>query len=382
MKKNRLLFVTDYYLPGYKAGGPVKSVSSLCTNLKDIFNIGVVTSNSDFGNALPYSNLEYDKFVKKNGYHIMYLSKFNILSIKNIVDSFSPNIIYLNSFFSRFTQTILLLNAMKLIKSKIILAPRGELSQGALSIKGNKKRLFLTMFKLLNFCKHNVIFHSTDKIETRDIRTLFLNECYCIPNLTNELNEKLPNKKKIKGKLKVIFLSRISRKKNLLFALQVFKKYRCDHEEKVNFDIYGTLEDKTYWAECQYFISSAKMDVEIMYKGAIEPKNIPKILCQYHLFFLPTKNENFGHAIVEAMQSGVLPLISDQTPWNDITDRRVGWALNLNNKQEFLIAIKEVLSYSQDDFLIKSNGIRNYINQKLDNSRFVQSYIEMFNDTF
>jgi glycosyltransferase involved in cell wall biosynthesis len=378
MKNKRLLFVTPYYLPGYKAGGPIKSVSYLVNALKTHYEIYILTNNHDFGDAAPYDSIESDKILRLDGYNIVYLSSINVIGINRKIVEINPSIIYLNSFFSKFTQIVLLLNYVGLIRKKIIIASRGELSVGALSIKVRKKKIFLYALELFGFYKKNINFHSTDDTETIDIKKLFPNYTYCIPNLTTSLYNKFPQAKKVKNKLKIIFLSRISRKKNLLFALNILREYRCSHKEHIIFDIYGPIEDSIYWSECQKLILLVHEGIEISYKGALKPESISRVLSRYHLFLLPTKSENFGHAIVEAMQCGVIPLISDQTPWNDLNKHSSGWALSLNNKVGYLAAIECTLAFSQKDVLICSNNIKSYISRKLNNTKFVQSYIDMF----
>jgi glycosyltransferase involved in cell wall biosynthesis len=370
----KILIITNHYLPGYKAGGPIKSVSLLCENLENTFNITVMTSNHDSGELESYKNIEYDKVIHHNKYNIVYLSKINIKSISKKINFLNPDVIYLNSFYSKLTRTVLLLKKLKFIKAKIILAPRGELSEGALSIKSKKKSIFIKLIKIINLYDKDITFHATDKIEKEDIKKLFSNNVIEIENLTTKSNKAVADIKKQTGKLKIIFLSRISRKKNLLYGLKVLKKV-----DNVNiiFDIYGTKEDMGYWTECHKVIKEFN-HLKIVFKGPVKPIDIPKVLNQYHLFFLPTKNENFGHAIVESMQSGLIPLISDQTPWNDLERYNAGYSLNLVKKDVFVKAINCVLDYNQEDFLEKSNNVKRYIDEKLDYEASVNKYIEMF----
>jgi len=373
MKK--ILIATNHYLPGYKAGGPIKSVSSICTNLQNDFDITVLTSNHDFGESEPYQDVLFDELINLDKYKAIYLSKIDFKNIKRSIDLVQPDIIYLNSFFSKMTQIVLLLKKLGIVKSKIILAPRGELSKGALSIKSKKKKLFLNISKVISLYPTDLIFHVTDEIEKQDIQSLFKKGVVLIPNLIN-LSLYTKNIEKKKGELKIIFLSRISSKKNLLFALKVLHEI---DEENILFDIYGTQEDIEYWYKCEILIKNFK-NVKVNYKGSLNPSEIPKVLSQYHLFFLPTLNENFGHAIVEAIQAGLIPLISDQTPWNDLEKYNAGRALKLSDKESFISAIKDTISMDNDSFKEISNNVIKYIEIKLDNNKSIEMYKKMFED--
>jgi len=372
MNKLSFLIAVDYYLPGFQAGGPIKSVSLLCENLNTKFDITVLTSNSDLDGIL--YKIENDCLVDLGGYDVVYLSKMSMVKVYKQISLSSPNIIYLNSFFSKFTQIILLLRGLKLISAKIILAPRGELSKGALSIKAKKKSAFLRLVKWFGFY-NNLYFHATDETESKDIKAIFLNPVLCVPNLAYRSKQHMIVEKNV-NELRLVFLSRISRKKNLLYALKVLKEIDDKRIENVIFDIYGTKEDKEYWLECKGLINTFKY-VIIRFKGEIKPKNIAKTLSRYHLFFLPTMNENFGHAIVEAMQNGLVQLISNQTPWNDLGGD-AGYTLDLSDKDAFVQAVIEMLACSQEDFIQKSDKTKAYINRKIDNTVILEKYIEMF----
>lgn len=371
----KILILTNHYLPGYKAGGPIKSVSSLCINLQNNFDITVLTSDHDFGDTKPYENIELDQYVNIDKYKTIYLSKISFESIKKNIYLIQPDVIYLNSFFSKMTQIVLLLKKLGIVKSKIIVAPRGELSSGALSIKSKKKNLFLKVLKFGNFISKDLVFHSTDFIESKDIKKLFVNKIVQIPNLTSIIsNIEIIEKKE--DELRIVFLSRISSKKNLLFALEILQGM---DESNVVFDIYGTKEDIPYWNDCEKSITSFR-NIRVRYKGSLNPTEITKSLAQYHVFFLPTLNENFGHAIVEAMQVGLIPVISDQTPWNDLSKHNAGWALSLGNNQSFIDAIKEIKDMNNDLFVEISSNVKKYIVEKLDNEKSIKMHKQMFEE--
>ena len=374
----RLLIISDYYLPGFKAGGPIKSISTLCNNIKNTIHVTIMTSNHDLGETNSYDNIEFDRILKFNSHEIIYLSKVNFVKIKLFINKISPDVIYLNSFFSKFTQIILLLKKLGIIKSRIVLAPRGELSLGALSIKPIKKSIFIKILKFFNIYTNDIFFHSTDEIEFRDIKKLFSNKTFFIPNLIFYINPFVPVASKKENELKIIFLSRITKKKNLLYALDVLVNNIYDG--KIKFDIYGPIEDEIYWKKCEDIIIQAKHNIMIKYKGSVGPRNVMHILSKNNVFFLPTKNENFGHAIVEAMQCGLVPIISDQTPWNDLQKYNAGFSLNLKNRVVFRETINQMLISSESEFQKLSKNAQKYINSKIDNEELVDSYIQMFSE--
>jgi len=375
MKK--LLIITRWYLPAVKSGGTVRSITALVNGLKDEFSINILTSDRDLGSTEPYENIEFDTLTKHNGTPIVYLSQLNIKNIKKYIELINPDIIYINSFFDITTQVMMFLKLRGEIKAEIILAPRGELAKGALSIKANKKRVYLFLYKLFNLSK-GITFHATSPEDALDIKNNFPNnkvEIIQNPKEENRVHYTLPIKEK--NSLKMVFISRIAPVKNLLYALKILEKIEINGF--LTFDIYGPDEDKNYWNACQEVIAKLPSNIEINYKGFVHPSEISATLSKYHLFFLPTKGENFGHAIVEAMQVGLIPLISNKTPWQNLETINAGFSLSLeNNTSSFTNAIIKVLEMENKSFMVCSTNVKSYIAEKINSKKNIESYIKFF----
>lgn len=54
------------------------------------------------------------------------------------------------------------------------------------------------------------------------------------------------------------------------------------------------------------------------------------------LFLLPSHSENFGLVIAEALAAGVPALVTDSTPWSDLTPNRAGWCVPWEDYAETL----------------------------------------------
>ena len=78
---NRIIILSNFFKPGFKAGGPIKSLDLLCKNLRNDFEILVITSAYDIDSTETYAKIELDKILKKDGYKIVYLSKYNLSNI-------------------------------------------------------------------------------------------------------------------------------------------------------------------------------------------------------------------------------------------------------------------------------------------------------------
>lgn len=360
----KILILSDFYLPGYKAGGPIRSLANLVDNLGEEFSFNVVTKDRDFKDTKPYLGITADKWNKFGKARILYCSPGNtgFSTMRHIICNTPHDLLYLNSFFSQiFTIQPLFLRRLGLITRKpIVIAPRGEFSPGALKLKSFKKHFYLAMAKALRLY-HGVIWQASNKNEETNIRRWFGDYVLVIiaPNLPKRIyvtNYKSVHRKKTKGCLKVMFLSRISRKKNLNSALKILK----DLKGRIQFNIYGPLEDKRYWEECQNIMSSLPRNIECQYRGVVQHNQVIPVMMENDLFFLPTLGENFGHVILEAFIAGCPVLLSDQTPWRDLEKKGIGWDLPLDQPKRFQTVLKKCLEMDQDEYSEWSKRARRY----------------------
>ncbi len=368
-----------WYLPGTKAGGPVRSVFSMISLLKDHFAFYIITSNKDLGSDAEYPDITPNTLFEKEGINYFYFNDAyntadNLLALLTKIDA---DLIYLNSFWSfTFSINIIRLKNRKLITAPILLAPRGMLSKGALSLKSFKKNVYLISAKIFGWYKH-VYFHATNKQEEEDIKAHFRSAKITIASNLNSGTLVKNTTLKNSGELKLFFLSRISEVKNLHFALELLKEIPLD--VVITYDIYGNLEDQDYWKRCNDIIKQLPKNVTVVYKGELAFNEIQKTIANYHALLLPTLNENFGHSIVESLLTGCPVIISDQTPWNDIEKNNAGYAIALDNKQGFIEAILQLAKLTENEFSQKSNAANSYISSKIEVDKSINLYKKLFN---
>lgn len=373
-KPNILIFI-DWFLPGFKAGGPIKSVSNIVNSLHQDFNFFIITSDRDIDDDKPYETEPLDKWIEKEYYQIAYLSEENRINfITKTIQENSFDTFYFNSFFSK-KYTLDPLSIVKKIKSnpKIIIAPRGMLGKGALKIKALKKGVFLFFAKLIGLY-NNVIWHATDAGESNDIKLIFGNNSKVIvsPNISI-LNITESKIKKNKSELSLVFFSRITQKKNLFYCLEILNKL-IDHN--ITLDIYGSIEDETYWKMCEDFIR--KNNLKVNYISKLNPLDVQSTLSNYHFLFFPTLHENYGHVIVEALSAGCGLILSSNTPWKNLQKSKIGWDIDLENKNEFISVIEECFEMTQEEYNEYRKNCYNYIEMETNKHNAIELTRKMF----
>ena len=224
----------------------------------------------------------------------------------------------------------------------------------------------------------NVEFQSTSDEESEAIGRFLCSSIDKIHLLTNipSLPPQLPERKqKQSGEARFVFISRILWKKNLLSAINYLKGV---NHGVIVFDIYGPKEDLSYWLECEKAIKELPSNVVVNYMGLLSHDEVHITFNKYDAFLFPTFSENYGHVIAEALVTGCIPIISDQTPWNDLTTSKAGWALPLDDEKAFIEAIQDVVDMDNNKIELIRNNISHYLDNKLKLSKIKDEYLKAF----
>jgi glycosyltransferase involved in cell wall biosynthesis len=75
---------------------------------------------------------------------------------------------------------------------------------------------------------------------------------------------------------------------------------------------------------------------------------------------LPTRNENFGYVILEALLAGCPVILSDQTPWRDLDAKQAGWVVPLGDEAGFVRALDTLIQMDSADFHRRSTAAYHY----------------------
>jgi glycosyltransferase involved in cell wall biosynthesis len=147
----------------------------------------------------------------------------------------------------------------------------------------------------------------------------------------------------------------------------------------IKFDIWGTIDDTKYWDECKKLIRRMPTNIQVRYCGIAEHSKVIEVLSRYDLFFLPTRGENYCHAIAEALMAGIPILISDQSPWRNLKADSVGWDLPITNGEGlFIEAIKETIKMDMRERMVLREKIIAYAEKHLSDSSVLEANRQVF----
>ncbi len=359
----RIFVLLDYYIPGFKSGGPLRTISNTVDRLGDQLSFFIFTRDRDATDAGPYSGIQHGVWNQVGHAQVYYAApnELNAATIRRLIGQVAPDIVYLNSFFSKLTLMTLGLRRLGVLPvPRVLIAPRGELSPGALGLKRAKKRAFLRLAPVIGFYR-NLCWQATSEGEVNDIRQEIGSsaDVLYVPNLPERaavIPQQTTQLPKQSGSVRIAFLSRIAEKKNLHYLLELLPQV----VGSVSLEVYGPIRESAYWQRCESIIAKLPDHIQVKYRGPLEHNLVSSTLAGYDFFALPTLGENFGHAILEALAAGCPPLISDQTPWRNLEPRQLGWDLPLGDPARWVAALQQCVDMDNAEYRHWSESARRF----------------------
>lgn len=345
-RRPTVLAFVPYYEPAFRAGGPVRTLRNMVDLLGAEVDFRIFTRAHDLGSSDPLPGISPGTWIERDGATVFYgdARHRSARSLATMVRKVDPAIIYCNSFFdASLSVHPLVLRRVGLIAPDIewLIAPRGEFAPGALAIKRWKKWPFLQATRLAGL-HQGLVWHASSEFEAADIRNVMgrvAGDIRIAPDPTARIGPLAAVGGRRPGsRLSVCLLSRICPMKNQRFAIDVVKLTR----RPIDFHLYGPREDAGYWSECLHAMEGAPHGSTIEWRGVVPHEDVRETLAGYDVFLLPTRGENFGHVIFEALAAGVPVLVSDRTPWRDLDERGSGWVRSLDDPQGFVDVLEAV----------------------------------------
>ena len=110
--------------------------------------------------------------------------------------------------------------------------------------------------------------------------------------------------------------------------MELFRIWKRDDFFDHTLDIYGEIDDVKYFENFKNEIKNSK---NINYKGKIN-NDLNLKLSKYDIFLHPSKSENFGLVILEAMSCGLFPVVNKKLDWKILSKKGLGHSLNFTNR--------------------------------------------------
>ena len=315
-------------------GGPAQSIPKLAAGLLkhvDQLKIFIVKKKHT-----PLNNVLLDK-LKLNylvynadlGSKVDYCQKFG-KSLTCFIEEDEGAIVHVNSLWRWAPYKAL--KVAQSMRRKSVFSPRGMLLEAALSKERFFKLIVWGLFFKPLVQKVDCI-HVTSQAEAFALRDMGLTVPIAViahgidPYRTVSLQQKRLAKQKlnlIADREYILFLSRVIEHKGLHLLIEAFANITDYSIENFDILIAGDFENSEYKSLIESMVIDRKLTNRIKFFGEVSGATKNDIFCAASFFVLPSRSENFGIVIGEALSYG-LPVVTTQgTPWSVLSEKSIG----------------------------------------------------------
>jgi glycosyltransferase involved in cell wall biosynthesis len=230
----------------------------------------------------------------------------------------------------------------------LVISPRGMMSGWAYRHHRWRKHLASLLIHPGAF-RNAAGWHATSREEAGDIRLLGFPQPICVsPNgvvipSVDDLAEAREHWHALvpasRNRPVALFYSRFHRKKRLLELIDLWLSAPRGDWLLL---IAGIAQEYTT-AELSARVASAGAQENIV---VVDGTHRPPPYAVASLFVLPSRSENFGLVIAEALAAGIPALVTDATPWREMTTHDCGWCVPWEN---FPSALDQALALSEQE---------------------------------
>ncbi|MCX8090759.1 MAG: glycosyltransferase [Verrucomicrobiae bacterium] len=223
-----------------------------------------------------------------------------------------------------------------------VVSPRGMLSGWALRHKGWKKRVAWWLYQRRDL-QTAAALHATSRAEMESLRSLGLTRPIAvIPNGVELPPE--PARAAVRpteAVRTVLFLGRIHPVKGLLDLVEAWAAVRANGWRVV----LAGGDESGHRAEVEAAIRAHRLEKNFEFAGAVSAEGRWALYREADLFVLPSRSENFGLVVAEALACGLPVITTRGTPWEELLTHRCGWWVE-PNAAALADALRDALSRS------------------------------------
>jgi glycosyltransferase involved in cell wall biosynthesis len=290
-RKLRILHYIPVYAPAWQFGGPVQSTARLCEALTTLgHEVTVFTTNAGL---LADAGVQTGRCTMRNGVKVWYFAASRAAE---------PN------------------------RVPYVVSPRGALGTYSWTQKSLKKKLYYLLFEKRNISRAAGI-HYTSRQELEECARLRLPGRTCI--IPNALDLSRWHRDEAAGmqwrqrigltenEFALINVGRLHHKKGLDLLPAVLRALAQSNWRMV---FIGLSEDETR-AKLQTEFARLGLAQRVSFLEVLAPEHLVGAYSGADLFLMPSRHENFGNVVIEAMACGCPVVLSDQTGvWDQVND--------------------------------------------------------------
>lgn len=210
----------------------------------------------------------------------------------------------------------------------LVVSPHGMFSRWALGRSRARKQLAWWGLGQRRAVVAATCFHATSESEAQDIRRLGLRQPIAvIPNGVDLPAATRAQAAPPYGPRRLLFLSRIHPKKGIPVLLRAWQRVEPSHPDW-ELVVAGPDEGR-HLAQMRALASRLGLP-RVSFPGPAYGAAKDALFRAADLFVLPTRSENFGVAVAEALAYGVPVITTTAAPWAGLEEHGCGWWIELS----------------------------------------------------
>lgn len=224
-----------------------------------------------------------------------------------------------------------------------VVSPRGMLSDWALRHRGARKRAAWALFQRRDL-ESAAVLHATSEMEADEIRAAGLRVPVAVVPNGVELPAKLRAGSGPRETGRALFLSRLHPKKGLEDLIDAWGRVRPPGWELV---VAGP-DENGYAVEMRRRTRDLGLGETVTFEGPVTDTAKWDLYRGADLFVLPTRSENFGIVVAEALASGLPVITTRAAPWGSLEEERCGWWVE-PGVEALAVALREAVALSAEE---------------------------------
>jgi len=338
-----------------KSGGPSLSVYTLAKGCRDIgLDIDILTYADENAKKLMIAQ---DKFI----YTIPtpWYSRFAYSPQVNIFLDNHPYDIYYSNGLWQYPSYAAARFANKHHKPNVIM-PHGMLYPEALKKSKWIKRISLALYQRALLDKATVI-HATCMQEMEHIRSLGIKTPIAvIPNALEISKHKVVSTKNKSAIKRIGFIGRFAPIKNIELLIEAWSKAGKNRQD---WELVLIGDGPAGYQHSLVKLASDLGIENILFPGFLSGTTKEEMLNSLAYLILPSKSENFGMVVPEALILGIPVIASKGTPWEELQTCKAGWWIEIG-VLSLTETLNEAMRLSETEYSIMGQNGRQLVEDK------------------
>ncbi|MFZ5940781.1 MAG: glycosyltransferase [Bacteroidota bacterium] len=234
--------------------------------------------------------------------------------------------------------------------------PHGMLEAWSMNQKKFKKLLYFQLAER-PAVKHASLIRAVGSPEQARLRRMFSRDITLIPNGINKAEALC--EKSFDGPVRFLFLSRMHHKKGLVPLVGAWLSSSLAGDP--GFELLLAGPDQGEGEKVRQMLDGSEVR-NVTLSGAVYGEDKDRLLAASHWFVLPSQSEGFPTSVLEAMQYGVIPVISEGCNFPEAIE--AGMAIRTGiSAEEIRPVLEECSRMNREEILERSRKVQSFVTE-------------------